>query len=85
MTTEHTPTPIHGRGFDPIGGGFNSIIIGEKTYSKEYVIRAVNSHDALVKALEATIERLNTVWRKEDQPVLDQAEEALRLAHAVNA
>ena len=50
--TKHTPTPVKGSGFNPNGGGFEKIYIGEKSYPAGEVAKRVNAHDDLVAAIK---------------------------------
>jgi len=90
---KHTPTPWK------VGGKNNNLIYGRKNVGTEeaeelppdvdvenaaFVVRAVNSHDALVAALEGMLARFgHDNWRSvHDVAAVNEARAALALAKA---
>lgn len=58
MSQQHTP-PVKGQGFNPDGGGFAQILIGDKAYPVARIVQCVNAHDELVAKAQALCDRLS--------------------------
>lgn len=97
MTTAHTPTPWKYDGSDGIyiegiTGGKYYVVGGIQDKDAAFIVLAVNSHDALVKALDDTLEflernsgRWDGINGRHPNAVAEDARAALRLARSGEA